>query len=298
MTQYGERVPVSAGDACYRHPDRQSFILCQRCGRTICAECQTQSSVGVLCPNCMREGKQRAQRPLSSRMKSGVKSRVSSDTPVVTYSILIVSALVFGAQLIIPGVTQALWYAPVHSLPGNFQPWRMITSIFTHSTGFLPHILFNMYALWIFGKQIELAFGRARFLGLYLVSGFAGSLVVMLAGYLSPMGMVTPVVGASGAIFGIFGATFVVGRALGGNMTSLVVMLGINFAIGFMPGMSISWQAHLGGLIGGALFALIVMRNRGPRLRGAQLAGIGALVAVLVALSFAFFFVYPALPVA
>ncbi|MEB4614906.1 rhomboid family intramembrane serine protease [Leucobacter sp. M11] len=296
MSQYGERVPVSAADACYRHPNRQSFILCQRCGRTICEECQTQSSVGVLCPECMREGSKRAQRPLSSRVRSGVASRVSSDTPVVTYTILILSGLVFAAQLIFSGVTQALWYAPVYSLPGNFEPWRMLTSVFTHSTGFLPHILFNMYALWAFGRQIELAFGRWRFLGLYLIAGFAGSVTVMLWGYTSPSSMVVAVVGASGAIFGIFGATFVVGRALGGNMTSLVVMLGINFAIGFMPGVSVSWQAHLGGLIAGALYAAIVMRNRGPRLRGAQLAGIALLAAALLALSAAFFLVLPALP--
>lgn len=285
MSSYGERVPVGAGDACYRHPGRQSFVLCQRCGRTICPDCQTQSAVGVLCPHCMKESAPARKRQATAQGSSGA--------PVVTYAIMAVCGVVFAAQLLVPGLTQLIWFAPVYGLPGNFEPWRMVTSMFAHSTSFLPHILLNMYALWVFGRQLEQFFGRWRYLFLYLASGVAGSVVVLLSGYASSGLMHTAVVGASGAIFGVFAATFVVGRALGAQMTSLLVMLAINFAIGFMPGTNIAWQAHLGGLLGGAAVAFLLMRTRGPRRRAAQIAGLVGIAAALVLLSAAYFLTMP-----
>ena len=114
------------------------------------------------------------------------------------------------------------------------------------------HIAFNMYALWILGNALEPAFGRARYVALYLVSAFAGSVGVLL---LSPLD--TVVVGASGAVFGLFGALFVVQKKRGGDLRQIVVLLLINAAIGFIiPG--IAWQAHLGGLIAGALCAVAI----------------------------------------
>ena len=279
-------LPGTAANYCYRHPGRQSFILCQRCGRTICPECQTQAAVGVICPECMRE-----QRQSAPRTKSAASTRFSRMTaagqPVVTYSIIAVTLLLFVLQLI-PGlgVTNALLYAGAYSYPVDFEPWRMITSVFVHSTGFIFHVLLNMYTLWIFGQILERMLGRGRFLVLYLLSGLAGSLGVLFLA--DPY---VAVVGASGAIFGLMGAFLVIQRKLGGNATQLLILLGINLVIGFLPGVNIAWQAHVGGLVGGAIIGLIFVQTRSRNQRVLQLVLLGGFAAVLVGLSLTKLFV-------
>jgi membrane associated rhomboid family serine protease len=266
--------PVSRDNSCYRHPDRQSFVLCQRCGRTICGECQTPGAVGVVCPECMKE--QRAAAP----RRTGFFSR-SGERPVVTYTLIAVTAFVFLLQLI-PGldVTRSLLYAGVYSTPLAFEPWRMFTTVFVHSQGFIFHIALNTYSLWLFGQALEPMLGRARFLLLYLISGFAGSLGVLFL-----TDGTTPVVGASGAIFGLMGAFLVIQRKRGGNMNGLLVLVGINLVIGFIPGLNVAWQAHLGGLIGGALTGLIYYETRRLKHKRRQTLLIVALCVLLVALS-------------
>lgn len=282
MTQGGGR--AGRDDFCYRHPDRQSFVICQRCARTVCGECQTPAAVGVVCPECMRE--QRASAPRAPR-RSLLAPR--GGKPSVTRVLIIVNVALYVLQLL-PGigrtVTEALIYAGVYSLPGTFEPWRMITATFLHSTngmfGFL-HIGLNMYTLWIFGNLLEPMIGRARFLLLYLASGVAGSLAVFFL--TQPM---QPVVGASGAIFGMLGAFIVIQRRLGSDMTSLLVLVGLNFVFGLMNG-GISWQAHLGGLIGGAVIGLILVSTRHVRQQKLQiglLTGFGALLVLLSASGF------------
>jgi membrane associated rhomboid family serine protease len=267
--------PVRSGSFCYRHPDRQSFVLCQRCGRTICGECQTPGAVGVICPECMKE-----QRKTAPRVRTGFFSR-SGDRPLVTYILIAVTAFVLLLQLI-PGlgVTQYLLYAGVYSTPLAFEPWRMLTTVFVHSQNFIFHVALNMYSLWLFGQALEPMLGRARFLALYLISGFAGSLGVLFL----TAGNV-PVVGASGAIFGLMGAFLVIQRKRGGNMNGLLVLVGINLIIGFIPGINVAWQAHVGGLVGGALAGLIYYETRHLRHKGRQTLLITALCVVLVVLS-------------
>jgi len=239
----------------------------------------------VICPEC--RGAQRAAAP---RRSARSYFRVAgTDTPVVTLSIIALTIFVFLLQLI-PwlGVTDALAYAPAYSgmaIPGYapvpFEPWRMITSVFTHSEGSIFHILFNMYTLWVFGQILESMLGRARFLTLYLAAGLAGSVGVMF--------LATPetfVVGASGAIFGLLGAFLIIQRKLGGNTTSLMILVGINLVVGFLPGLNVAWQAHLGGLIAGVLLGLVFVQTRHVNQRRTQLAWTVAIVAVLVALSF------------
>jgi len=279
-------LPGTAANFCYRHPGRQSFILCQRCGRTICPECQTQAAVGVICPECMRE-----QRQSAPRTKSAARTRLGRMTaagePVVTYSIIALTLVIFVLQLI-PGlgVTDRLLYAGVYSYPGAFEPWRMLTSVFVHSTGFIFHVLLNMYTLWIFGQILERMLGRGRFLTLYLMSGLAGSLGVLFLA--DPR---VAVVGASGAIFGLMGAFLVIQRKLGGNATQLLILVGINLVIGFLPGLNVAWQAHVGGLIGGAVIGLIFVQTRQRSKRTLQFVLLGAFGLLLVALSLSKFFV-------
>lgn len=294
--QFGERAEYGPDDVCYRHPDRHSFTLCQRCGKTICAQCQIASSVGVLCPQCVKEAQPSAAKRTGRSARAF--TRRASGTSAVTYGIMILCGLVFvaqwlGAQFGGNAVTAALWYAPLYSLPQMFEPWRMVTSMFTHSTGFLLHILFNMYALWLFGRNLEQLLGRAWFLVLYLYAGLGGSLMVMGWVYVDLESIRVATVGASGAIFGVLAATLVAYRAARVNITSLAVLIAINFGIGFLPGTSISWQAHLGGMIVGAVTMWLLLATRGPRKKQLRVFGMIGLGALLVLLSAAYLVVSP-----
>lgn len=262
-----------SSNVCYRHPDRQSYILCQRCGRTVCTQCQTQAAVGVQCPDCIKEG--RANTPRTK--PAFVTALRSGSAPVVTYSLMVLCVIVWLLQ-IIPGstlTTSLVFYGPL-TVP---EPWRLLTAAFAHSTNSPIHLGFNMFSLFIFGPILEQGVGRVRFLALYLVSAFGGSVAVLL---LAPT---TPVLGASGAIFGLMGAVFIIMRHLGSNTTYLLVLIGINLVIGFLPGSNVSWEAHLGGLIAGAAVAFIFTRTRHSSQRGLQIVLVGVVVVALIALT-------------
>ncbi|UOQ59380.1 rhomboid family intramembrane serine protease [Leucobacter rhizosphaerae] len=281
-----------------------SFTLCQRCGRTICAACQVASPVGVLCPECVRQTQPGAAQRTSRSMRVAGRRISALDTPV-TYGIMAVSVLTFILQSLshyfgADEVTRALWYAPLYSLPGSvlpegagFEPWRMVTVMFTHSTGFIFHILFNMLALWLFGRNLEQLIGRVQFLVLYLFAGVGGSLGVMFYAYIDPSTINVPTVGASGAIFGVLAATLVAFKAAQANITSLAVLIGINFAIGLIPGAAISWQAHLGGMIVGAITMWLMLGARGPRKRGRRILTLVAFGVILAVLACAYLIVLP-----
>jgi len=262
---------------CYRHPDRQSFIICQRCGRTVCAECQTQAAVGVHCPECVRDARQSAPRvkPVAvTRIRSSMRS--TSGVPVVTYSLIGINLVLYLATWVSGGALyQALAYWPPLTAS---EPWRMITSTFMHSPTSILHILFNMFSLFIFGPIIENLVGRGRFIALYLLAGLGGSVGVLL---LSPGSVV---VGASGAIFGLLGAFFVIQRRLGGNSMQLLVVVGLNLVLGFIvPG--VAWQAHLGGLIVGAGVAAIYTATRRRQQRTIQAVAVAGVAVALVVMT-------------
>ncbi len=153
------------------------------------------------------------------------------------------------ASWILQLVTGGTWTSMLAFAPwiGELQPYRFLTAAFLHSTSPV-HILFNMYALWVTGPFLEQQLGRLRFAALYLLSALGGSVgYLVLAGGPTSDAWVTPVVGASGAVFGLFGAIIPVLRRMGRNATQIVVLIAINMAIPFLvPG--IAWQAHLGGL--------------------------------------------------
>lgn len=269
----------SVAPTCYRHSSETTYVRCQRCERPVCGACQIQAPVGVLCPDCVHQAQ--AQAPRARVI------RPNTDKPVVTYTLIAITAFVYVLQWI-PGlnITEAFAYAPHFSygeytaVGGSYEPWRMLTSVFTHSTGFIFHILLNMYTLWIFGQLLERMLGGTRFLLLYLASGLAGSLGVMYWG-----DHLVYVVGASGAIFGLLGAFLVIQRKLGGDTTQLLVLVGINLVIGFLPGMSISWQAHLGGLIGGALLGFIFVQTRSPQRARFQWLFVSLAIVAMLALA-------------
>jgi len=212
--------------------------------------------------------------------------RPGGSSPAVTWTIAAVTVLVWAIQMFtqVSGggdrVSSALGYFPPATLA---HPWTPITAAFVHSTSSLWHILFNMYALIVVGPILEYTVGRWRFLALYLLSAFGGSVAVLL---LAPSSFV---VGASGAIFGLFAAFFVIQRGLGQNPMQIVIVVVANLAIGFLvPG--VSWQAHVGGLIVGGLVGLVLLRTRRRNQRGAQLGllvGLFALLCVLIAVGMA-----------
>ncbi|HLP22707.1 MAG TPA: rhomboid family intramembrane serine protease [Microbacteriaceae bacterium] len=206
-------------------------------------------------------------------------------TAPATSGIIVTCVVVYLAQLI-PGlnITAELLYAGAYSFPGTLEPWRMLTSAFAHSTGSVLHILLNMYTLWIFGRILEPFLGTGRFVALYVLSAWAGSVGVLW--WASPL---TPVIGASGAVFGVIGAYIMVQRTLGGSSTQLYILLAINLVIGFIPGMAIAWESHVGGLIVGVAVGWLYVRTRRTTQQRSQLLGLLGIAVLLVLLSARFF---------
>lgn len=254
---------------CPRHPDRPSYVRCQRCGRPACPDCQRAAAVGFQCVDCVNELKR-----TTPTVRSTYGGVYVSGPPLVTYTIIGLCILAFILQWLLPGneVYQQFAFANVFAVS---EPWRMVTAAFLHSQSFLLHIVLNMYTLWIFGQALEPLLGRARFLAVYVISAIGGSVGFYL---LTPNFPVSGVVGASGAIFGLFGAMLVIQRHRGGETRQLWVLMAINGAIGFLVP-SIAWQAHLGGAITGALCAAAIAYA--PRGRRRGLLQAGALVLVL-----------------
>ena len=260
--------PASQVPVCPRHPDRVSYIRCQRCGRAACPECQHAAPVGVQCVDCFRESRRQAPEYLTP-----YGGKMSSGRPVVTITLMVICAVFFVIQFLYPPFTSQLWYAPVLT---GVEPWRMLSAAFLHSPGGIFHILFNLYALWFLGQGLEPQLGRLRFTLLYLVSALGGSVGVLA---LSPL--FQAVVGASGAIFGLFGALLVVLLQRRASVRSVLILLAANFALGFFVP-NIAWQAHLGGLLtGAACAAVLVYAPRTKHRALVQFGGMAAITAVL-----------------
>ena len=261
---------------CYRHPTVSAYVRCQRCERQVCPDCQIPAAVGVVCPECFDSDRKSTPRPSVAKTL-----RARSGGAPATMSLIVLTTAVFLLQLIPAfAVTEALLFAGVYVTPTYFEPWRLITTAFVHSTGMIFHVPLNMYTLWIFGRLVEPFLGTGRFLALYLLSALGGSVGVLWLS--NPL---TPVVGASGAIFGLIGAFIVIHRSLGGSAPQLYLLLGLNLAIGFLPGMSIAWEAHLGGLAVGVLIGWIYSSTRLRTQQRQQRWSMIALAVVLVVLS-------------
>ncbi|UZN03387.1 rhomboid family intramembrane serine protease [Cellulomonas sp. S1-8] len=248
-----------------------AYVRCQRCGRPACPDCQRPAPVGVHCVDCVAEAARTA--PEGRTVFGG---RVRGGRPVVTLTLIALCAVSYVLQLTVTGWTSQWAFSPV---AGAFEPWRFLTAAFLHSPGQIFHILFNMIALYMVGPYLESTLGRARFATLYLVSALGGSVGAVLLAPATDT-WTTAMVGASGAVFGMFGAVLVVLRRLGRDAGPIIGILVLNGVLGFvLPG--IAWQAHLGGLVVGA--ALGAAYAYAPRERRA-LVGWAAPLALLVLL--------------
>jgi membrane associated rhomboid family serine protease len=168
-----------------------------------------------------------------------------------TYSLIAVICGAYLLQLVVPSIQQQLMLPSFEYLQITNEWYRLFTVALTHG-GFL-HLGFNMYSLMVLGNPLEAAYGKQKFLIVFFFSLLTGSLT---SAYFASLYSAS--VGASGAIFGLFGALAIVGRRIGADIRSIVVIIGLNFAFGFALG-GVDWRAHLGGLIGGVVAAQLVM---------------------------------------
>lgn len=256
--------------ACYRHPDRQAAVSCTRCGRPVCPECMRSAAVGHQCVDCVQAAA--ASVPTARTPAGGL---LRDGAPLVTYALIAANVLVFVLQMSSRALQYKLSLFPVAVAGGQY--YRLLTSAFMHYG--IVHILFNMWALYVLGPPLERHLGRLRFAALYLLSALGGSVVVYL---FSPLNAATA--GASGAIFGLFGATLVASKRLNLDIRWLVGLIVINLVITFtVPG--ISWQGHVGGLVTGALVAAVYVyapRAQRTLVQAGFSIGLLAVFAVLV----------------
>jgi membrane associated rhomboid family serine protease len=267
---------------CYRHPDRETGLSCSECGRPICADCATFAPVGIRCPDHagVRRGPATKIRPRPVHRAPGIAlatgiapvTRALIGINVVVYLITVVQG---HGGLNSPGGRLYVQWVLFGPLVAHGGWYRLVTAMFLH--GGLLHIGFNMVALWFIGRPVEQYLGPVRYVGLYFVSGLAGSAGALLQAPLAPT------VGASGAIFGILGAMMILewqitGRLAGQAMTWIVINLVISFSVS-----GISWGGHVGGLIGGILIMLAYAHWRDGKAQYGQIGIPGVLGLIVVA---------------
>jgi membrane associated rhomboid family serine protease len=261
---------------CYRHPNRETRVSCSSCGRPICPECMTPTPVGMRCPECA------SQRTRVVRNPTGTPG--AQDAPA-TYALIAINVIVFLVEIVSgPGgfyqlpLTKFIFdYSLYGPAVAEGEWYRLITSGFLHEG--IIHIGFNMFLLLILGRLLEPALGTPRFLVLYFASLLAGSLGALI---------VTPDslgLGASGAVFGLAGAVFVIARGRGleqlARQIGFLIVINLVFSFTYP---NISWGAHVGGLVGGVICAGAIVagekglfgRNRLP-LELAAMAAVGAI---------------------
>ena len=257
---------------CYRHPDRETGVSCSNCERPICPDCMTPTSVGMRCPECSKE-----------RTRVHTVASLAKD-PVVAYVLIAVNAVLWVGELATGagggrgGGLVFEWGALFGPAVADGQYWRLVTGGFLHDNRLplgLLHIGFNMYILYFLGQLLEPSIGRAKFLALYMTSLLAGSFGALL---LSPL---SPTVGASGAVFGLMAGAVVIMRARGIDpwQSGIGPLILLNLLLTFRPGISIG--GHVGGLIGGALAAYVLVelgaRQRSELVPVLACAALGAL---------------------
>ncbi|WP_286930753.1 MULTISPECIES: rhomboid family intramembrane serine protease [Aeromicrobium] len=264
-----------AGQTCYRHPGRPAFIQCQRCSRYICPEDMREASVGFQCPECVKSGQAAVRQP---RTLAG--GAISTNAAAITMAIIAINVAAQVAVVATGGVRNPSnseffrwgWLSGIEVADGQY--WRLLTAAFLHG-GWL-HLAFNMYALYLFGPFVEQTLGRVRFVITYLTLAIGSSVLVYLLE--DPL---TPTIGASGAVFGLFGLALVFLIRTRQNITGMLILLAINGFISLQEG--ISWQGHLGGFITGVLLGLMFAYAPRERRTLIQVVTFVALWAVFVA---------------
>ena len=250
LPSYGQRSDPRAAPDCPRHPGVRSVDYCKRCNRPMCVDCLIPTEVRSICVDCT-SSKRGWVRQASRAAQMGA--------PVVTYAMMAICILMYLATWVFPSLKSSLALVPLFLMS---RPWTILTGAFLH--GGLLHILFNMLSLYWVGRAIEPVLGWWRFLTVYLVSALGGSAFILAWCLIQPSEILVGTVGASGAVFGLFGAVFVLQRLGGADTTPILTLLGINLVYGFLAS-GISWQAHIGGAVAGVAATWVLARLARPR---------------------------------
>ncbi|MFE9532972.1 rhomboid family intramembrane serine protease [Streptomyces sp. NPDC006691] len=271
--------------SCYRHPGVPTAISCTRCERPICPDCMVSASVGFQCPECVRSGSGTGHAPTANQPRTVAGGVLAKGDPQLLTKLLIgINIALFVVQQVVGDrftsdfVLVGQWPAPVPGALGvaEGQWYRLLTSMFLH--GGYAHIGFNMLSLWWIGGPLEAALGRARYLALYLVSGLAGGALTYLLAAPDQSSL-----GASGAIFGLFGAMAVLMRRMKYDMRPVIGLLVVNLIFTFAWS-GIAWQAHVGGLVAGVLLGIGMVHAPAERRSLVQWGSCALVLAVSVVL--------------
>lgn len=300
---------------CYRHPSRETYLRCSRCDRPICPDCMNDAVVGHHCPDCVAEARRHQPRARTAfgGTLAGQHGHVTKALIGLNIAVAVLVIIIGGTQAaagggwggLLGGTTDVHLWGGVQVGPDIYvqvvpegllasccggivdgEYYRLLTSMFLHYGIF--HLLLNMYALWIVGGVLEPLLGRARFLALYLISGIGGGVATYLfsqalvidrqTGMITESGTVSA--GASGAVFGLFAAFYILMRRLGRDTSVITMILVINLVLTFViPNISI-W-GHLGGMATGALISLGLAYAPRQRRNAVQAAAIAAVVIAL-----------------
>ncbi|MFE2724505.1 rhomboid family intramembrane serine protease [Kitasatospora sp. NPDC059327] len=268
---------------CYRHREQETGIACSRCDRPICPRCMVNASVGFHCPECVG-GDNRQVRQATTRFGG----QLSTDGALVTKILIGINLVVFllAAYVLTPWLSRDLsLYSigpqltgfPYGVAAGPDQWYRLLTATFLHVAPW--HVGTNMVMLWVIGPSLEAALGRLRYLALYLLSGLAGSAFAFLVagGFMNSLG-------ASGAVFGLLGATVVMHKQSRAPLGPVIALLVFNLIVTFSVA-GIDWRAHIGGLVAGTLTAAGLMyapRERRATVQALTVAGVAGLVLAMV----------------
>lgn len=298
---------ASSPDVCYRHPQRESWVLCQRCGRTICPECQILTPQGVRCPDCVREtggsvqwssaggepkrptSKAKPTRPRRASAGSNAGSgspvaqrmaemlRPGGETPVATFTILGIVLVLWIVGFLLPSsVAPATWLAALADRP--LEVWRYFTAPFAYPSVFqvVLSILLSVVFFALIAPAVEKSFGRRTFLLVFFAGAALGSASMIIAGGLGAYGL-------TGALFGLFGAYIVKIWSYPQARVQVLIMVGINLVLGIVTG---GLPQIVGGLVAGAGSAYLLQRYEGRHIRTAY-SIIGAVVAGFIVLAIA-----------
>jgi membrane associated rhomboid family serine protease len=245
-------------DFCYRHPDRPSFVLCEKCGRTICLECQNHVGGKVLCPDdasrsnvIMMPVNQRPPKVKRVREQPRIVARITERVPLVTFVLMSLIVLIWLVDIIAGSglIEGRLWV-----VPGINQPWTLITSMVASPAGgdgFLS-VVFSVFSLFVIGRILEPELGRLKYLAVYLLSGFGASVFALL--------FVGVVQSAGSAIFGLIAVFAVLMRRRGANMIWLYAVIALNIVtIALSSARAVLWQGAVGGLVVGLVVGFTIL---------------------------------------
>jgi membrane associated rhomboid family serine protease len=249
----------------------------------------TPASVGFQCPECVRAGQ--GDQPVTRTIYGGRYRQPvgrAGRFGLVTTILIVANAVMFaltsaGALNLAGGGGTSSLFLRLSLIPpavAHGQWYRLVTAMFLHFN--LIHIAFNMWVLVIVGPPLEAALGRIRYATLYFLAGIGGSVLTLIG---APPA--TEAAGASGAIFGLFAAFYIVARDRGWQTGGILLTIGLNLALSFSFSSEIDWRGHVGGLIvGAAVMVVFVYAPRGPNQVVLQTLGVGAIAVILAALGF------------